>query len=686
MVKLLPIVILFLPMPLIHAQRDYQNGQNIQNIVEDFLESTDGENFDYNTIFENLHFYFDHPLNINEATEADLKELYLLNEIQIHDFITHRAKYGAFLSIYELQALPSWDMTTLRNVALFLKCEISSSDFNLDFRDALRNGSSTLFIKGKRILEQKRGYLPDASGEKPYLGDANHLYLRYRYEYGQLFKAGITCEKDAGEPFFSNKNKYGFDFYSFFIYARNISKTFSAVSLGDFSVSMGQGLILHNDFGTGKSSFVMNVKKSGRILRPYSSVNETNFFRGAGAVIQVSRAIQAGLFASHKPIDATTIQDTAENTDFDAFGSIRFDGFHRTAAEIAHKNRIYQSNGGIQLTYNDRQLKLSVNGLYTSFSSTLSRSDELYQKYLFSGDRLMNTSVDYSYRFRNLHFFGETAVSHNGGAARIHGLLAGLDRKLDVSFVYRNYDADYQVINANAFATSNQPINEKGFYTGIEIRPLKNTTISAYADFWSNPWVGYRRDAPADGKTFFLKLAYTQKRKLDVYLQYRIEKKQVNNSEINIIDFPEFQTTQRLRLHLGYQMHTGWEIRNRVEFSFFKKENFSRGFLFYQDVLYKPIAKSFSFTARYTIFDVNSFDARIYAYENDILFEYYVPFFQQRGSRFYINTRYRFGSNYTFEFRLGQSYYQNAEGIGSGNEFSSASTRTEMKMQLKIKF
>ena len=106
----------------------------------------------------------------------------------------------------------------------------------------------------------------------------------------------------------------------------------------------------------------------------------------------------------------------------------------------------------------------------------------------------------------------------------------------------------------------------------------------------------------------------------------------------------------------------------------------------YQDVIWKPVARPFSFTARYALFDINSFDARIYAYENDILYEFYVPFFQNRGSRFYINTRYRLGRNLTLEFRVGRTYLENADVIGSGNDAISGNTRTEIKTQLKVRF
>ena len=666
-------------------EEESQTNNLIANTIEDFLESTDAENFDYNTIFDNLNYYFEHPLNINDANENDLKELFLLNEIQIADFIKYRSSFGNFLSIFELQAIPSWDLSTIKNVAPFLRCELATSDFNLDFRDALKNGSSTLFLKGKRVLEDRKGFLPGPDGNSPYLGDPNHLYVRYRYEFGQLFKAGFTMEKDPGEQLFGS-NKYGFDFYSFFIWAKNINKRISIASLGDFAVSMGQGLILHNDFGTGKSSFVMNVKKSGRMLRPYSSVNEVNFFRGGGVVINLARSLQLATFVSYKPVDASVSTDTIENSDFDTFGSIRFDGYHRTTTEIANRNTLHQTNAGAKLEFKKRDFKVAGNFLYTGFDATQVRDDALYRKYLFGGKSLINASMDYSWRYKNMTFFGESAMSDNGGTANLHGVLMGLDRRMDVSVLYRNYTPDYQVLNANAFAEASQPINEKGFYIGTDIRPFKNITLSTYVDVWSNPWVGYRREGVTEGREFLVKLQYTQKRKMDFYVQYRFEKKQLNSSNDAKIDYPEYQTLQRLRLHLTYKINKEWEIRDRAEFSFFEKASSSRGMLVYQDVIWKPIAKPFSFTARYSLFDINSFDARIYAYENDLLYEFYIPFFQNRGSRFYINTRYRIARNYTFEFRIGRTYLQNVDVIGSGNDLINGNTRTEIKTQLKIRF
>jgi Helix-hairpin-helix motif len=686
--KIILIAIFCLGSGIANAQDETPTITLITNTIEEYLESTDADNFDFNTVFEHLNHYLEKPLNINLASEAELKELFILNEIQIANFITYRREFGDFIAIQELQAVPTWDLELLKDVTPFLTCSSAKTTFNLNIRDAFKNGSSTLFVKAKRVLEQRDGFIENVDGSTPYQGDPNHLYVRYRFEYGQQFKAGFTAEKDPGERLFGNGSKYGMDFYSFFVQARQLNKYIHTLSLGDYAVSMGQGLILHNAFGAGKTSYVMNVKRSGLPIKPYSSVNEVNFFRGAAAVVNLRPNWQMTVFGSYKPIDATIDQDTLENNDFDSFGSIRLDGYHRTLTEIGNKNTVNQTNLGGQLVYKIRDLKIGGNVLFTHFNKPLLRDDALYRKFLFDGQRLTNASVDYNWRVQNFTFFGEVAASDNGGIAQLHGLLTSLDRRVDMSIVYRNYEPQYQVLNANAFAESSLPINEKGVYLGMEIRPYKGFTLSSYIDMWQNPWVGYRKDSPTNGKEFLVKLAYTIKRKLDVYAQYRYERKQINNSELSKIDFPSDIDLQRLRLHLSYKINKEWEIRDRVELSFFNgvEGRNGKGNLIYQDLIYKPIAKAFSFTARYAIFDVNSFDARIYAYENDLLYEFYIPFYQNIGTRYYVNTRWRVLNNLTWEFRIGRVHFQNVDGISSGNNFIDKPHMTEIKTQFKYKF
>lgn len=651
------------------------------NLLEDLLENNDEASYDFFTLFDDLQEYLKNPLNINSATVEDFQNLQMLSDIQISDIMQYRNEYGPFISKYELQTIPSLDIGILK--ALVPLVTEGGERKNHTFKSILEESTSTIFLKSKRVLQERKGFT-DGS----YLGDQNHYFARYNFSSNRNVRAGVTMEKDPGETFFSGSNKNGFDYYSGFLHIRDVLPLFSTLNFGDYTISMGQGLILHNSFGGGKSSYVTNVKKGGRPIRPYSSVTEANFFRGTAATMDLRSDLQLSLFASAKKIDGTVSIDTIIDTGFESFTSIKVDGFHRTESEINSQNSISQNSYGGILKFKKRNFSFAVNALQQSFSIPIQNDDALYRRYRFSGDKLTNLSADFAYRYKNFNTFGEVARSNNGGTALISGLLLSLGRNVDAALVYRNYGQDYQVLNANAFSESTLPINEKGVYFGLKFRADKNITFSTYFDMWQHPWLRFQVDAPSHGKEFLFKMEYYEKRKLNAYIQYRIEQKQRNgDNEFGKID-PLISTIQhRARLHVSHTLNKSLKLRNRFEVSFYKLDGvLTNGYMIYQDIIYKPIGRSYSFTARYALFDTDGFNTRIYTYENDILYEFSIPFFADKGTRYYINWRQRMGRHLTLEFRYSKTYYQNRETISSGGQFIDGNQRSEIKAQVKYKF
>ncbi len=658
------------------------------NLLEDYIESIEGESFDYNTIFEDLVAFRNNKININKATYEDLKQLSFLTDIQVQNILNHREQFGDLIRLEELQVVPSIDAQTVFLLGQFTSIGFSSGSSKFKFGEQLSQANHRLYLKWERTVEEKKGYKKNEEGFSNYLGDPNYLYLRYRMANGNRFIAGFTAERDAGEEFFTGSNKNGFDFYSGFIYARDLSNRIKYLSLGDYSISLGQGLILHNGFGAGKSSYVMNVKRGGRTIRPYSSVNEINFFRGIATTIAINKNTDLTLFGSSNNLASSIRIDSIDRENFEFIGSIRQDGNHRTLTEILTKNSVTTKNAGGRLAFQFGRMDLAVNALYSKLSVPIIPSDELYKKFNFTGDRLVNTSLDYSYRYRNYNLFGELAFSDTGGNALLAGLLTSINPKVDISLVYRNYAKDYHVLNANAFAESSTPINEQGLYMGILVNVSKSFKLSSYFDMWNHPWLRFRRDAPSNGKEFFVKAEYIKKRKFYAYVQYRLEHKQ-ENVEIEGIKIDGLANLQlhRLRFHFNNKLNREWEVRNRFELSYFEKHDLqSYGYLIFQDLIYKPVGKNLSFTARYCLFDTDGFESRIYAYENDILYEFAIPFFQNRGSRFYINTRYKINKLITAEFRYSRTQYTNIDEISSGNEEIMDNKKTDLKAQLKFSF
>jgi hypothetical protein len=218
--------------------------------------------------------------------------------------------------------------------------------------------------------------------------------------------------------------------------------------------------------------------------------------------------------------------------------------------------------------------------------------------------------------------------------------------------------------------------------------------VSAYADFYQFPWARFRIDAPSTGRDYLLRVDYYVKRKFNAYVQYRWERKGINGSSDAVIDPVETITLRRFRINISTKLTKAVELRNRAEWSWADRGQSSSGYLIYQDLIYKPIQSPWSFSARYAIFDINSFDSRIYAYENDILYEFRIPFFQDTGQRYYINARYRLARPLTVEFRLAQTILSQAGDVqrredlsfSGGNQLIKGNRFTEVKAQVRYVF
>ncbi len=672
--------------------------QLIEDILQNDEESSGGE-FAFNGAFDILRAYQKNPLDLNKATEEDLIDLLLLNDVQIAEFLTYRTDMGgSLLNFYELQAVPGFDVPTIRRIQPFVRVGGGLDDLSISPRRMIAEGERELFVRWTRTLEEQRGYTADPDQTNSfYFGDPNQIYVRFRQRYSNKMSFGITAEKDAGEAFFREPNKKGFDYYSAHFFLRDVTRTLRAVALGDYSINMGQGLVLNSGFGYGKSALAVAVKRGGRTVRPYSSVNEVNFMRGAAATLGFGQHLELTVFGSRKGRDANLVElDTTEVGEaLIAVSSLDIDGFHRTPAEVEDRNAVTQTSVGGVLKYQRGRGDVALNVLNENLSQPLQLRDQPYNRFFFQGTNLLNVSLDYSYRLGNVSLFGETAWSDNNALATVNGLLVGLDRNIDLAVVYRNYAKDYQALLARPFAETAGGRNESGFYIGTEMRPLAHWKISAYYDIWRHPWLRFNADAPSNGHEYRLRLTYWQKRKLEAYLDVRNEVKDLNNPS-SAADIPPFTSGRQVliersrfqaRLHFAYIINKTLEWRSRFDWGYTRLEFLptQTGFMIQQDLLYRP-AGPFSMNGRLAFFDTDGFDVRFYQFENGLLYNFRVPAFFGRGSRMYLNLRYKGIRNLTLEARIAQTYFADGRTAGSGLNATDKPHQTEVGAQVKVSF
>jgi hypothetical protein len=61
------------------------------------------------------------------------------------------------------------------------------------------------------------------------------------------------------------------------------------------------------------------------------------------------------------------------------------------------------------------------------------------------------------------------------------------------------------------------------------------------------------------------------------------------------------------------------------------------GFLSFIDFIYQPMQKNYSRNIRSQYFETDGYNSRLYANENDVLYNYTIPVFYDKGFRYYLN-------------------------------------------------
>lgn len=656
---------------------------------EELLEAATENNADVETeddsFLQFMRQFLKDPINLNSADVATLKELMIFSPIQLSNLISYRKLLGNFISIYELQAVPGFDLQFIHKIRLYVTIS-GQQNVVTSVGERLRGGTSTIVARVSQVLEEQKGFKPPATPvANHYPGSPQRLFVRYKYQYKNLLQYGVVGEKDAGEQFFKGAQKTGFDFYSAHFFVRNIGMIKSAV-IGDFTVNLGQGLTQWQSLAFKKSADVVNIKRQLDALRPYNSAGEINFHRGIGISVAKNN-IGATAFVSLKRVDANFATDTMNIDGF--ISSFQTSGLHRTKSETDDKGVQRQFTVGGNLVYNSASFHFGINGVHYQFKLPVNKGSEPYNLYAISGKSFSNYSVDYSYTYRNLHLFGEAAFTGKLDKAFVNGLIISADPKVDLSFLYRNIPGAYQTLYTNAFTENASPNNEKGLYGGISIRPNSFWRIDAFADFYKFPWLKYQVDAASLGTDYLLQAFYKPNKQMDLYVRYRTERKLKNFNPYEQVLSPVLpKPKQSLRSQVNCKINGFLTLRNRVEMNWFDKrgEGHQTGFLTLIDFIINPMMKRYSGSVRLQYFETEGYDSRMYAYENDVLYSFSIPVFYDKGYRYYINLNYAVSKKLTVWLRFAQSIFPEKAVIGSGLDEIAGNKRTEVKMQVQYQF
>jgi hypothetical protein len=111
-----------------------------------------------------------------------------------------------------------------------------------------------------------------------------------------------------------------------------------------------------------------------------------------------------------------------------------------------------------------------------------------------------------------------------------------------------------------------------------------------------------------------------------------------------------------------------------------------QGLLMTQDFIFRPKSLPFDVAMRYALFDTDSYDTRIYSFENNALYAFAVPAYYYQGSRAYLLLRYSFLKKCDLWLKYGFFLYNNRTTVSSGAEQIQGSKKTDLLIQLRIQF
>lgn len=652
--------------------------------IEELASETEDEER-IQTLYSDLSYVTEHPFELNNVTETQLKRLPFLSDQQIERLLSYRKKYGKMVSLYELKNVEGMDFQTISLLLPFVYIgDIAVEKRIFTLKNMLKYGSNELQIRYDQCFQQKKGYYsqPDSILEKypnrQYLGEPFYHSLRYSYAFDERLQAGFVAEKDAGEPFWNGHHK-GYDFYSAHVFLKDMNRL-KSLAIGDYKMSFGQGLVVSNDFTPGRTAIVTQAERRTNGFRRHFSTNENDFFRGIAATVAI-KDIDISFFSSYRKMDA--------GLDSLTFTSLKTDGLHRMERDWEKRHTLSMWTLGGNVRYATPHFHIGLTALSYSFGKYRMEPDpKPYNLFYFKGSENMNMSVDYMLKSNRIKFYGETAVAKNGAFATLDALQITPASYVSLLLLYRYYDRRYQALFGNAFSQNSTVQNEQGIYMGAQITPIARWKLSMYVDLFRFPWLKYGLDSPSTGQEYMVQADYNHSKGFSTYIRYKYRKKEKNMiTEGDVSSRIVPYTQQRLRCQLIYFL-SSFVCKTSLDGVIYKEEvrDRSKGFMISQSVGWKPSTLPFQSDFYLAWFDTDSYDSRVSSYEKNILYAFNMPSFYGRGIRLALSFRWDLGRHFTFSTKLGHTYYQDRNLIGTDTEEIEGSNKTDLYALIRWKF
>lgn len=414
-----------------------------------------------------------------------------------------------------------------------------------------------------------------------------------RIKHGEKISIYSVFDKDPYEP-------NNFDFVSFSLEIKNLS-FIKHVILGDYNYQFGSGSAIWSGFRPIVYDNVLSIIKNPVGIKPHNSRVENGYQRGM--VLRVKKIKNIGLTIGYSN------KNHDSNIKNNIVTSIDKSGYHITKGNLDKKNNL-----------NEKMLFSTLDFRYRNLYLDFIYSKTMYNKKVFL-DTTKKTFTLYGlnikYETNNTLHTIEVA-SNNRKKSFIFSNLIAVNKQIDLALGLYKYFKGYYNINGYDFYGNNiEP--SYGLFLGHNI--LFSNKLSLVNNFRT---INIIQDEKYTGneqkKELISKLVYSNKKKYRFYLRirYKYSTNQTKDENINSIkNIIEEKTNVRLdaRVLTGFRA----SVLSRLEVSFFEKQI---GFLFYVANRMDIKKIGLNLYSRFSIFNAKDYENRIYAYENDLPYNF----------------------------------------------------------------
>lgn len=573
------------------------------------------------------------PVNINTRDIRELSRLFFLSDFQVRSIADYVKTTGSIVTFYELGNIPGIDPEIIRMMLPFITIKTDNNN------DAGISG-----IRNKLIMNfNKRSDYSETSS----LGPPYRMLLKYRFDT-ERFSGGLTAEKDAGEPFFYGNPSLP-DFISFNLALKGTG-ILKKILIGDYSARFGLGTCINTGFRTG-----LSVSSPGFItfmdeIKQHTSADENNFFRGL-AIESGYKNISLRMFYSFNKSDAAL--KSSDNVSLNYISSFYNTGLHNSISMMQRKDNYSVTSLGVNLFYSFKKAGIGFTFSQNRLSIPAQQGAEDPEKaYRFSGDLNNLWSVYYNALMNRVILSGEFTSNFNTDYALVQTVSIKPADRLAVSFLFRHYSPGFTSFYGRGPGISSTTGNETGLLGSFSFEAMKHLFLYGGVDFHFYPWLKYRTTGPSYGIKQEIRVRYIPSENIDTELSFNLRTVMTDSEESHGIPEPQKTLMKTFKAVIRYRVSENMRFTSRIDYRTGSNGQ-GKGIMLLSDAAFSIRRLPVSLWLRSCIFSTDSWDSRIYAYENDLLYSFSVPALSGMGSRNYVMAGWKPTGRTEFRIKYG---------------------------------